>query len=129
MGESYQNLVAWQKAMDLVVAVYALTECFPRSEQYGLTAQLQRAAVSVPSNIAEGQARHSQPEFYRFLSHARGSLAEAETQIHIALRLRYVTRPAAQAVLDQAAELGRVLNGLLAAIGGRVAAARAATEN
>ncbi len=116
MGESYRDLIAWQKAMDLVVAVYELTRQFPRQEQYGLAAQLQRAAVSVPSNIAEGQARHSQREFHHFLSQARGSLAEVETQVLIAVRLHYLEVRQAQPVLELCGELGRILNGLIAAI-------------
>src|SRR5205085_8990064 len=95
-------------------------------EQYGLTSQLQRAAVSVPSNIAEGQARHSQREFCQFLSHARGSLAEVETQIHLSVRLSYVQAPQAKAVLDLCSEIGRMLNGLIASIRDRIAKASAA---
>jgi len=79
MGLSYRELIAWQKAMQLVTKVYRLTKTFPREELYGLTNQLRRAAVSVPSNIAEGQARFSQKEFCYFLSNSRGSLVEIET--------------------------------------------------
>ena|SRR5580700_2187512 len=71
MGESYRDLIAWRKAMDLVTDIYRVTQSFPRDELYGLTNQLRRAAVSVPSNIAEGQARFSRKEFHHFLSHAR----------------------------------------------------------
>jgi four helix bundle protein len=116
MGRSYRDLIAWQKSMDLVEKIYECTKAFPREEIYGLTAQLRRAAVSIPSNIAEGQARHSQPEFKHFLTHARGSLVEVETQIQIANRLKYLSTAAAQAILDQCAELGRILNALIAAI-------------
>jgi four helix bundle protein len=84
MGESYRDLIAWRKAMDLVTDIYRATQAFPRDELYGLTNQLRRAAVSVPSNIAEGQARFSRKEFHHFLSHARGSLVEIETQVTIA---------------------------------------------
>lgn len=84
MGQSYRDLTAWQKGMDLVEQVYRCTRAFPREEVYGLTSQIRRAAVSVPSNIAEGQARHSQKEFHHFLSHARGPLVEVETQVEIA---------------------------------------------
>jgi four helix bundle protein len=83
MGESYRQLLAWQKAMQLVTRIYTITKQFPREELYGLTNQLRRAAVSVPSNIAEGQARYSAKEFHHFLSHARGSLVEIETQVMI----------------------------------------------
>jgi four helix bundle protein len=116
MGQTYRDLIAWQKAMDLVDSVYDCTDQFPKREIYDLGSQLRRAAVSVPSNIAEGQARQSQREFYRFLSHARGSLAEIETQIHIAQRRKYISVPDAERVLDECAELGRILNGLMAAI-------------
>ena len=114
MGESYKDLIAWRKAMDLVTDIYHATRAFPREEMYGLTNQLRRAAVSVPSNIAEGQARFSRKEFHHFLSHARGSLVEIETQVMIARNLEYLSRQQGQLLLDQAAELGRVLNGLIA---------------
>jgi four helix bundle protein len=81
---SYRDLVAWQKAMRLVTDVYRCTESFPKAEVYGLTAQLRRAAISVPSSIAEGQGRASTGEFKQFLGHARGSLLEVETQLQIA---------------------------------------------
>jgi four helix bundle protein len=116
MGESYRDLIAWRKAMDLVTDIYRVTRSFPRDELYGLTNQLRRAAVSVPSNIAEGQARFSPKEFHHFLSHARGSLVEIETQLTIAQNLDYLSPDLAQPVLDKAAELGRVLNGLIASI-------------
>jgi len=116
MGQSYRQLVAWQKAMQLVAEIYKATEAFPRHELYGLTNQLRRSAVSVPSNIAEGQARFSSKEFHHFLSHARGSLVEIETQILIAQELRYVPSNQANSLLRRTAELGRILNGLIAAI-------------
>lgn len=78
---SYKELVVWQRALDLVREVYAVSKAFPRDEVYGLTAQLRRSAVSVPSNIAEGQGRATRGEFIQFLCHARGSLFELETQI------------------------------------------------
>ena len=81
MGQSYRDLIAWQKAMQLVREIYDATGAFPKEELYGLTNQLRRAAVSVPSNIAEGQARLSAGKFRQFLSHARGSLVEIETQL------------------------------------------------
>lgn len=83
---------------------------------YGLTNQLRRSAVSVPSNIAEGQARFSRKEFHHFLSHARGSLVEIETQLMIAQNLSYLSPQQARPLLDSAAELGKVLNGLIASI-------------
>jgi four helix bundle protein len=114
MGQSYRDLVAWQKAMQLVTEIYHVSKNFPAEERYGLTNQLRRAAVSVPSNIAEGQARFSRKEFHRFLCTARGSLGEVETQIDIAMNLGYATQAQRATLLKAASELGRILNGLLA---------------
>jgi four helix bundle protein len=94
----------------------ASPERFRRMNAYGLTNQLRRAAVSVPSNIAEGQARFFPKEFHHFLSHARGSLVEIETQLMIARNLGYVPAKQIKALLEQTAELGKVLNGLIASI-------------
>jgi four helix bundle protein len=113
---SYRDLVAWQKAIQLVLEVYRLTQCFPKVETYGLVSQLRRAAVSIPSNIAEGQARMSTGEFRQFLGHARGSLTEVETQIIIAQQLSYPESDAAEDILNRAAEVGKVLNGLIASL-------------
>ncbi len=114
MAQSYKQLIAWRKSMDLVTEIYEVTRTFPREEMYGLTSQLRRAAVSVPSNIAEGQARYSHREFHRFLTNARGSLAEIETQVAIAARLAYLSPEAVDPLLARTAELGRILNGLIA---------------
>ena len=116
LGESYRDLIAWRKAMDLVTDVYRATKGFPRDELYGLTNQLRRAAVSVPSNIAEGQARFFKKEFHHFLSHARGSLVEIETQLVIAQNLEYLTPDQTRLLLDKTSELGKILNGLIASI-------------
>ena len=113
---SYQDLVAWHKAMDLVAEIYRLSVTFPKEEVFGLTSQLRRAAVSIPSNIAEGQAKSSRGEFQLYLGHARDSLAELETQIMIARNLNYLSETEAVGLLEQAAEVGRILNGLLAAL-------------
>jgi four helix bundle protein len=121
MGQSYRELIAWQKAMKFVIQIYRATQEFPREERYELTNQLRRAAVSVPSNIAEGQARYSQKEFHHFLSQARGSLVEIETQVLIARDLTYLSPVKADALLAAAEELGRILNGLIASIRNRVA--------
>jgi len=86
----HRNLVAWQKAMELVVAIYNVTKEFPKEEVYGLTAQLRRAAISVPSNIAEGAADRTTQQFSNFLSNAIGSLNEIDTQLNVALRLDYL---------------------------------------
>ena len=116
MAGSYRDLVAWRKGMVLVTEIYRATRDFPLDELYGLTSQLRRAAVSVPSNIAEGQARFSRREFYRFLTLARGSLAEVETQVIIAKDLSYLSNGDADILLLQTAEIGRLLNGLIGAV-------------
>ena len=114
--QSYRDLIAWQKSMTLVSGVYRCTQAFPKAETYGLIAQLRRAAVSVPSNIAEGQGRLSTGEFKQFLGHARASLLEVETQILIAQDLGYVPREHGERLLQQSAEVGRVLNGLISSL-------------
>lgn len=113
MGHSYRDLVAWQKAVDLVAEVYRITRGFPKDEVYGLTSQLRRAAVSIPSNIAEGQGRLSKGEFRQFLGQARGSILEVETQTIIARKLGFLEDAAAEDVLLKSAEVNRILNGLL----------------
>jgi four helix bundle protein len=109
---NYSDLIAWQKAMDLVVEVYAVTKRFPKEELYGLTGQVRRAAVSIPSNIAEGQGRRSTKEFLHHLSIAHGSLREVETQILIAGRLHYLGQEEINHLLTLSAEVGRLINGL-----------------
>ena len=116
MAQHYKDLIAWQKAMDLVNAIYDITDAFPKRETYSLTDQIRRAAVSIPSNIAEGQARYSRPDFHRFLRMARGSLAELETQLMIAHSLGYVGNDPERSLLMKAAELGRILNALTASL-------------
>jgi four helix bundle protein len=86
----YKDLIAWQKGMEPVAAIYDATDRFPSNEQFGLVSQLRRAAVSVPSNIAEGKCHYSNRDFVRFLRHARGSLAEIETQVLIAQQRTYL---------------------------------------
>ncbi len=98
--------------MDLVTATYLATESFPKSEMFGLTSQLKRAVVSIPSNIAEGQGRDSTKEFLYHLSVAYGSLMEAETQIQIAVNLSILKNSEAERLFDQCGEVGRMLNGL-----------------
>jgi len=116
MGQSYRDLIAWQKAMDFVMDVYRTTKVFPRHESYALAGQSRRAAVAVPTNIAEGQGRFSPNEFHFFLARARGSLVEVETQLMIAQNLAYFTPEHGRQLLDKAAELGKILNGLIGAI-------------
>jgi four helix bundle protein len=110
--QSYRDLRVWQMGVDLVCQVYKVTATFPKSETYGLTSQIQRAAVSVPSNIAEGHARRSNREFNHFLSISLGSLAELETQLLIAGRLQYVDTAALDLLLSNVDEVGRMLRGL-----------------
>jgi four helix bundle protein len=114
--KQYSDLVAWQKAMDLVEEVYKITKTFPKEELYGLSNQLRRAAVSIPSNIAEGQSRSSL-EFVRFLAIACGSLSEVETQMLIAFRLGYVEGLQLSEFTKKAGEVGRLINGLSKSIG------------
>jgi four helix bundle protein len=113
MTENYRDLIAWQKAKSLALSVYRCTRLFPKDEIYGLSSQMRRAAVSVPSNIAEGKGRHSQKELVQFLYHARGSLLELETQVSIAYDLEYIGLQVCQGLESQMTELGRVLNGLI----------------
>src|SRR5437899_2880426 len=111
--KSYTELIVWQKAMALTADVYRVTKLFPKEEMYGLTSQLRRAAVSIPSNIAEGQGRLTTGEFRHFLGNARGSLFEVQTQIHLATNLEYFDKPTARALVESSDEVGRILNGLL----------------
>lgn len=114
MKSHYKNLIVWQKAIAVVTEIYRVTQAFPRHELYGLTSQIRRSAISVPSNIAEGQARLSPSQFRHFLGIARGSLAELETQLIIAENLGYLSETGQ--LLDQLGEVGRMLSGLLASI-------------
>lgn len=111
--KSYKDLIVWQKAMDLVEMVYTVTKGFPREELYGLTNQLRRATVSVPSNIAEGHARNSTAEYRNFLSMARGSLAEVETQLLIAERLKYIDPEKLAELLSRQMEINKMINALI----------------
>jgi four helix bundle protein len=108
----YSELVVWQKAMDLVTGIYKITSSFPADERFGLTSQVRRAAVSIPSNIAEGQGRKSTGAYINHLSIAYGSLMELETQIQIALRLNFVGAEETSTLLIQTNEIGKMLSGL-----------------
>ena len=99
--------------MTLSQMVYGMTEALPKSEMYGLVSQMRRAAVSIPSNIAEGQARNSTGEFIQFLGIARGSLAELETQIELAFRLNWLAEATKLELIDNTDQIGRMLNGLI----------------
>jgi four helix bundle protein len=112
MVKSYKDLTVWQKSMDMVVDVYAMTKSFPNSEVFGLASQMQRAAVSIPSNVAEGFERGTSGDFARFLSIASGSVAELETQILVATRLGYLSPEATAAVSSLCDETGKMLRAL-----------------
>jgi four helix bundle protein len=116
---SYRDLIAWQKAIELVTETYPATQSFPDSERCGLTSQPRRAAVSVPSNMAEGQGRQFTGEFKQFLGHARGSLLEVETQIFIARNLGYFSPERGTSLLKRTEEAGRILNRLMGSLKGR----------
>ena len=113
MASSFRDLRVWQEAMRLSVETYRLTADFPKHEIYGLSQQMRRAAVSVPSNIAEGKGRRSNREFAQFLFHARGSLLELETQIMIAEQLQYLSIQNGQELRENAAKVGCSLAGLI----------------
>ncbi len=107
--QSHRDLIVWQKAMDLVELVYRLSDQFPPDERFRLTSQITRAAVSVPSNIAEGNARWSRKDYVRFLAIAKGSLMETETQVMLAVRLGFLSNDMAQPALDLIVEISKML--------------------
>ncbi len=111
-SKGYKDLLVWQKGIELVKETYKLTKGFPSDERFGLVSQMRRAAVSIPSDIAEGQARHATREFIQFLSHAEGSPAELETQIIVSAELGYSALPSVSRAQDLAGELKRMLNAL-----------------
>ena len=113
MAESFRDIKAWQKSMDLVTEVYRATANFPQREMYGLTRQVREASVSVPSNIAEGKGRRTKKDYIQFLYRARGSSLEVQTQLEIARNLEFLDQRAFDRIIEQAAEVGRVLNGLI----------------
>ena len=115
-ASSYRDLTVWQRSMELVEAVYKATNQFPAKERFGLTPQLQRAAVSIPSNIAEGHARESSREFLHHLSFAFGSLAELETQVTLAHRLDYLTQAEHDELHALADQVGKMLRNLQSAM-------------
>src|SRR5438094_10578431 len=110
--KSYRDLKVWAKAMDLVVESYRITKLLPKAEAYGLASQIQRAAVSIAANMAEGHGRDHLGDYLRHLSMAKGSLVELETHLLIACRLSYVNNDGLESVFRQTAEVGRMLEGL-----------------
>ena len=117
---NYRDLKVWQMAMMLTEDIYRATESFPSRETYALANQLQRAAVSIPSNIAEGHARSSTKDYLRFVSISQGSLAEAETQLELAHRLGYIPQAELLCLLEQTNEVGRMLHGLRSALAAKL---------
>jgi four helix bundle protein len=115
--KSYRELIVWQKAMRLARQAYFLSHCLPKNETYGLLSQIRRAAVSVPSNIVEGHGRLTDSQFRHFLGNARGSLYEMQTQVELAMDLGYLDDKRASELLDQASEVGRLINGLITSMG------------
>ena len=114
--ESYRDLAVWQRGIDLVEHVYALSEAFPSEEKYGLTAQLRRAVISIASNIAEGWGYSSRKQFIHFLEQARSSLLEVETQLIIAERLGYIESSVLSAVLEETTVESKMLLSLMRAL-------------
>jgi four helix bundle protein len=112
----YRDLLVWQKAMDLCVEVHNVTLVFPKQELFGLSAQLNRSVVSIPSNIAEGHGRRTTPDFIHFLSISRGSMNEVETQLTLAMRYNYLSQTDHDELLERCGEVGRMLNGLIDAL-------------
>ncbi len=110
--KSYKDLLVWQKGISLVTKVYRLTQSFPDVERFGLVSQMRRAAVSIPSNIAEGQARHTRKEFVQFISHAEGSVAELETQVILGVELGYRSLTDTQEITGLTTELSKMLDSL-----------------
>jgi four helix bundle protein len=110
---SYNDLIVWQKAIDLVSIIYKCTKDFPKEELFSLTSQIRRSAISIPSNIAEGQARNTRGEFKQFMGIAKGSLAELDTQIIISTRLGYLNSSVEKDLRDKIAEVNRLTNGLI----------------
>ena len=111
-AKSYKDLLVWQKGIALVKKVYQLTQTFPDAEKFGLTSQMRCAAVSIPSNIAEGQARHTRREFIQFLSHSEGSVAELETQVILSVELGYCALADTQEISSLTTELSKMLDSL-----------------
>lgn len=117
MGNSYRDLIVWQKAMDLAKQVYMITRDFLKEEVYGLTSQIRRCSVSIPSNIAEGRGRNSEKEFVRFLQISLGSLYELQTQLELVLSFNYVSN--IENILELSLEIEKMLNKLITVRGGR----------
>ena len=118
--QSYKDLVVWQKGIELAKHIYALTWRFPNEERFGLTSQMRRAAISIPSNVAEGQSRRITPEFIQFVSHAEGSAAELDTQIILAVELSFCRKTDVLSIYELNDEIRRMLNALRRKLGERL---------
>ena len=116
--QTYKDLIVWQKAMDLTVEIYRLVKLLPDFETYALADQMRRAAVSIPSNIAEGQGRKFTKEYVKFLSFARGSQAELETQLQICVRLKYLSDEDVEVAFRLCQEISKMLVAIMKKIGG-----------
>jgi four helix bundle protein len=119
---SYTKLDVWAKSMDMVVSIYAATKSFPKEELYALTNQMRRAAVSIPSNIAEGRSKRTTREFMRFINIASGSAAELDTHVRIAERLTYLPAHHVAPLLNEIGVIGRMLNKLHSSLESKLAA-------
>ena len=115
-GRPHRKLEVWQKSMALVRRIYELTKEFPKEETYGLSSQMQRSAVSIPSNIAEGAARKSKAEFLQFLSIAQGSMSELDTQLEVAYMLGYIDEEKQKGTLDEITTIFKLLSGLIRSV-------------
>ncbi len=125
MSSTFKDLRVWQMGMELVFDVYRVTKPFPRDEVYGLSSQMRRAAVSIPSNIAEGKGLRTDAKFGRFLYHARASLMELQTQIMIAAELKYLSAQDSASLLAKCEGIGRSLAGLINSLEPKANAAQA----
>jgi four helix bundle protein len=117
--QNYKDLLVWQKGIALAKAIYGLTRSFPAEEKFGLVSQMRRAAVSIPSNLAEGQARHTSGEFVQFISHAEGSSAELDTQLILSVELGFCKKDTAIPIYELIDEIRRMLNALRRAVSRR----------
>ena len=115
-SRSHKELIVWQRGMELATEIYRSTAGFPKEETYGLTSQIRRSAVSIPSNIAEGHGRRTDIDFARFLRIANGSLRELDTQVILAEKLSYLKQEVSLRLQEQISEVGRLLAGLMAAL-------------
>jgi len=121
--QSYRDLEIWKRSMDLVAEIYLITKQFPKEELYTLTSQIRRAAISIPSNIAEGRSKRSTKDYMRFLNVSYGSLSELETQLMIGQKLGYIASNKLDPMLDETANIGRMINGLLSSLDRKLQAA------